>query len=213
MNKATNLVIFAAGVGVGAIAAIVLTKRKYELMVQEELDSIKKAFSVNKTEDEKISSEPEEDEALHTENEMKEKPSLIEYAKKISEEEKYINYSSMSEEKETETETTENVEEPSEDTNKPYVIEPDDFDTIDGYSTVSLTWYDGDNLLADDNDEVIVDVEDVIGFESLNHFGDYEDDCVFVRNDRLKIDYEVLLDNRNYRDVVPPHKWLGATEE
>lgn len=209
MNKATNLVIFAAGVGVGAIAAIVLTKRKYELMVQEELDSIKKAFSVNKKEYEKTINESEEDEALHTENEMKEKPSLIEYAKKISEEEKYTNYSNISEE----TETTESTEEPSSDTDKPYVIEPDDFDTIDGYSTVSLTWYDGDNFLADDNDEVIVDVEDIIGFEALNHFGEYEDDCVFVRNDRLKIDYEVLLDNRNYREVVPPHKWLGATEE
>jgi hypothetical protein len=51
-------------------------------------------------------------------------------------------------------------------------------------------------------------VDDVVGFESLNRFGEYEDDSVFVRNDRLKCDYEILLDRRKYSDVVnkKPHE-------
>ena len=28
-------------------------------------------------------------------------------------------------------------------------------------------------------------MDEIVGKESLNHFGEYEDDSVFVRNDRL----------------------------
>ena len=51
-------------------------------------------------------------------------------------------------------------------------------------------------------------MDEIVGKESLNHFGEYEDDSVFVRNDRLKRDYEILLDQRNYSDVVKtmPHR-------
>ena len=48
----------------------------------------------------------------------------------------------------------------------------------------------------------VEDVDNVVGEESLNCFGKYEDDSVFVRNDVLKADYEILLDERNYSDVV-----------
>ena len=61
---------------------------------------------------------------------------------------------------------------------------------------------------ADENDEVIEDVEDAVGIDSLNHFGEYEDDSVFVRNDARKCDYEILLDQRTYSEVVEdmPHQ-------
>ena len=56
-------------------------------------------------------------------------------------------------------------------------------------------------VLADDMDELVDDIEDVVGFESLNHFGEYEEDAVHVRNDRLKADYEILVDTGNYNEV------------
>jgi hypothetical protein len=63
-----------------------------------------------------------------------------------------------------------------------------------------LTYY-SDGVLTDENDEVLEDVEDIIGIDSLNHFGEYEEDSVYVRNDEKLCDYEILLDNRNYSDV------------
>ena len=57
-------------------------------------------------------------------------------------------------------------------------------------------------------DEIIENVEDVIGFESLNHFGEYEDDSVYVRNERLRVDYEVLLDLRTYTEVLESKPYL-----
>lgn len=78
----------------------------------------------------------------------------------------------------------------------PYVISPEEFGEY-GYETVSLTYY-ADGVLTDDNDEPIDDINEIIGIESLNHFGEYEDDIVYVRNDARKSDYEVLKDLNNY---------------
>jgi hypothetical protein len=90
---------------------------------------------------------------------------------------------------------------------KPYVIAPEEFGDLDDYETISLTYY-ADQILADDNDVIVDDIEDVVGFDSLNSFGEYEDDSVFVRNDRLKCDYEILLDQRKYSSVIrrKPHE-------
>lgn len=82
---------------------------------------------------------------------------------------------------------------------KPYVISPDEFDE-NGYETISLTYYP-DGVLVDDMGEIVDDVDDTVGTDSLNHFGEYEDDSVFVRNDERKVDFEILLAPRNYSDV------------
>lgn len=83
----------------------------------------------------------------------------------------------------------------------PHVIAPDEFGNDDEYETVSLTYY-ADGVLTDEDDIPIEDVDDLVGEDSLTHFGEYEDDSVHVRNDRLKCDYEILYDTRNYSDVV-----------
>lgn len=44
-------------------------------------------------------------------------------------------------------------------------------------------------------------MDDIVGTESLTHFGEYEDDSVFVRNDKVKCDFEILPDQRNFSDV------------
>ena len=102
--------------------------------------------------------------------------------------------------------TNENEEEGEPETmDKPYVISPDEFGDSD-YEIISLTYY-ADKVLTDETGDIVDDVEDLIGYDSLNHFGEYEEDSVFVRNDALSTDYEILLDSRNYSDIanIPPH--------
>ena len=84
---------------------------------------------------------------------------------------------------------------------RPYVISPDEFSEFEDYEAITLTYY-ADGVIADDEDNVIEDVNEMIGYDSLEHFGEYEDDCVFVRNDRVKCDYEILKDLRDFSDVV-----------
>ena len=50
--------------------------------------------------------------------------------------------------------------------------------------------------------DIVDDIEETVGIDSLTHFGEYEDDSVFVRNDERKCDYEILLDDRDYEDCV-----------
>lgn len=94
----------------------------------------------------------------------------------------------------------------------PCVISPDDFGTQDGYDEISLTYY-ADGTVTDDSDHAMSDdeIEETIGKDSLNHFGDYEPDSVFVRNDRLKADYEILADPRSYADVLQEKPYLVNT--
>ena len=199
----SNFIIFATGAAIGSVVTWKILKTRYEQIAQEEIDSVKEVFS--KKEDElkwEYLGEPigKVEKTEETEDDIKfsvsmNKPDLQEYAAKIKEE-GYFNYSNPSEskkEKETKVE-------------KPYVIPPEEFGEADGYDTISLTYYI-DGYLADDMLDVVEDVDDVVGFESLNHFGEYEDDSVFVRNDRLKTDYEILLDQRNYLDIInrSPH--------
>lgn len=84
-----------------------------------------------------------------------------------------------------------------------YVISPDEVGDFEDYDVVTLTYY-ADDVLTDSDDNPIdkEDLDDYVGSDFAEHFGDYEDDAVHIRNDRLEIDYEILRDLRNYSDVV-----------
>lgn len=82
---------------------------------------------------------------------------------------------------------------------RPYVIEPEELGDTD-YEVVSLNYY-ADHVLTFENDDVIENVDELVGRESLSHFGEYEDDAVYVRNDMMKTDFEILADTRNYSDI------------
>ena len=100
-----------------------------------------------------------------------------------------------------------NAKEPDADSKKkdekafPRVIEPDVFDDdFDGYTKISLTYFQ-DHVLADYDGHIIEDIEGTIGFESLNHIGEYEEDILYVRNNRLHSDFEISMDSEKYSDV------------
>lgn len=88
-----------------------------------------------------------------------------------------------------------------EEESNPHVITPEEFGENNHYDRITLTYY-ADHVLADENDEIIRDVEETIGFGSLNHFGEYEADIVYVQNDILKCYYEITRDLRKYEDVA-----------
>ena len=196
MNKARGFVMFVLGAAVGSVATWQYAKKKYEQIAQEEIDSVKEIFSRRESaaDVEIVTPEPQTAKVGKPE----EKPDITEYAARL-EREGYTNYSNVSAgEKKEEQEAMEM---------KPYVISPDEFGEFEDYERISLSYY-ADQILADEDDEKVEDVDNVVGLESLTHFGEFEDDSVFVRNDRLKCDYEILLDQRTYSDVIKqrPHQ-------
>ncbi|MBO7449425.1 MAG: hypothetical protein J6U54_03570 [Clostridiales bacterium] len=84
----------------------------------------------------------------------------------------------------------------------PYQITPDEF----GESKFNVTFlYYDDGVVTDEMGDIVEDVEEAIGTEFVNWFGEYEEDTAFVRNDKRHCDYEILREGRNYnKDSEPP---------
>lgn len=179
---------FIIGAASGATVAWYLLKDKYETFAQEEIDSVKEVFA--RREQEMKDETVKRNVAEGIKDSDRTKPDLKEYAEQLKKN-GYTRYSDLSADDEG----------VSDKQTKPYVIPPEQFGDDENYDQISLTYY-ADGVLADENDEVIDDVEETVGIESLNHFGEYEDDSVFVRNDTRKCDYEILLDQRTYSEVA-----------
>lgn len=188
MNKTAGVVAFIAGVAIGSGTTWYFLKDKYEKLAQKEIDSVKKVFSNRYSEK---NEKPESSNEQNTEQKIDKKGN----ADKSS----YVDYSTANDIL-TKKYTPEVVESEALD-GKPYVIPPSEFGMEDDYGEISLTYY-ADHILADENGDMVEDVENTVGFESLSHFGEYEDDAVCVRNDRLKCDYEILIDNDRYEDQL-----------
>ena len=82
---------------------------------------------------------------------------------------------------------------------KPYVIPPDIFGNDTEYSKFSLKYYK-DGVLLDDQNQPLDDVENVIGSDYMMHFGEFEEDVVYVRNDGMKADFEILFVDYDFMD-------------
>lgn len=183
MNKLSYLLAFAAGALIGSAATWYFVKDKYEKLAQEEIDSVKETFKKS-YEDQEVKHEEE----IH----------------KV--ENKY--YNSLAQnydyEKKSRPETIleEDEEEEVRKMDEPYVIKPYEFGDYIDYEQISLLYF-ADGVLADEDTlDIIDDVEETVGEYFADHFGEYEEDSVYVRNDTKRCEYEILKDERQYKDVA-----------
>lgn len=82
--------------------------------------------------------------------------------------------------------------------NKPVIISPDEYGEEEYYTQIEFV-YCADGVLFNEDQEVVEDYKKYIG-DALQHFGEYEDDSVYVRNDKLKSYFAVLKDFRKSTD-------------
>ena len=188
--KFTNVIMFAVGAVVGSAATWMLLKSKYEQRVQEEIESVKEAFNEmnNAQEQNEENSEDEEEEAS-------EEYHQVNWEELEDLDEELDEYADLTNMYSSEKGGAEKVE-----VKKPYVIEPLEFDE-NGFRTMELTYY-ADNILEDENHEIVTDVDELLGEGSLDTFGLYEDDSVFVRNEHLRMDFQILRDPRTYEEAT-----------
>lgn len=188
MKKGLYFAAFIAGAVIGSAAAWCYAKKKYERIAQEEIDSVKEVFARKefaKT-GEKIM-EGFTDGFKQAAEQAREKPDVKQYATILQNAGYTVGTSQQGEERGMREKY-------------PYVISPEEFGEMEDYDKISLTYY-ADGILADDNDNVIDNVGDVVG-DALDHFGEYEDDSVFVRCEERRCDYEILLDQRTFAEAV-----------
>ena len=208
MNKTViGIISFAAGAAIGSVATFMSIKNKYEQIAKEEIEEVREVYMNAIRETEEVDDEHEESATVNEAPKVAELKSYKDVVKGSG----YINYGNITEaevEEMVKEKTKEIVEEcndilkKTEDkvNNKPYVIHPDEFG--DEYNVVTLVCYNDKVVTTYDTGEVLTDeeVEKLVGLDSLSHFGEYEEDSVFVRNDSIKVDYEILRDEENYSD-------------
>lgn len=187
MKKALYFGTFLAGAVVGGFAAWKYAKKKYEQIAQEEIDSVKEVFAKNKVKEEtpfvRDWSALEDDDEEEKSAEPSDFDKAVTAYKNLMQD---IGYSKNS---------------PEVTYDRPYVIHPSDFGEFEDYATCTL-FYTEDGVLLDDRYERVDDPDFTVGMKSLDHIGDYEDDCVHVRNDSLQSDYEILVEARTYSEIL-----------
>ena len=90
--------------------------------------------------------------------------------------------------------------------NRPYVVHIDEVRENEDYDSVTYTYYEEDDVLCNERDEVIDPRERdiLIGEANLNRFGHGSGDpsIVYIRNDKLEMQMEVIRSPNNYAEEV-----------
>lgn len=127
-----------------------------------------------------------------------------------------LNYKSVADSNESLTEVVQNVftnaashnwdpdaEEAQRDPSKPYILEHDEFYEA-ANNNATLTFFEGDGVLADEADQPIPDIDSVVGEDNLTKFGHGSRDpnVLYVRNEGLDLDFEIVRNEGKYTEQV-----------
>lgn len=191
-----GVISFVMGACVGVAGTYIFLNKRFNKMLIEEENRLKGLYEKKELKDELTDEDvfvyPEEngDEVTDEEKavQARNKEDISDYARKMIHNEDYTRYFNKGKE-------AEKV--------KAYeYIAPGEIGEEEDYDICTLTYF-ADGILADENDEIL-DMEEYAGIlgNFTTHFGEFADDEVCVRNDDQKTYYEVLMDYRNYADVV-----------
>lgn len=187
-RKANCILSFAIGAFVGGITVWRFAEEKYRRIADEEIRSVKETYSKRE------SSAKREDKPILSETDGEPEKDMKDYTSRLQ------NVGYLPKDDNDEKNENDQVE-------VPYVISPSEFGEYDGYEQISLTYY-SDGVLTDENYEIVESADEIVGQNFYKHFGEYEDDSVFIRNDRLRCDYEILQDPRPYSEIVNSRPYL-----
>lgn len=187
---------FVIGAVTGSLIAYIVTKDICTKKNESDVDDLRRYYRERlhekPVEAPRSPSETSEDDETTADEDVAQ--SAVEKAHDIVKKEHY-NYSNLSEEDETK------LYEDGGDSVVPkktliYEITYDEFNADREHDKITITWYDGDLVLADDDDRRM-STEAIGGDDAVvkDSFG--KDGVKYIRNDALGVDYEVLFDDEN----------------
>lgn len=223
-NHLKILAAFSVGTGLGALVTYHLAKKKFEAELEKEIQDVKDNYRILRKEDYESPTDylsknrPDliKDEALAS----LEVNAILEHAK-LNEEmktqvEKYQSESVFNRFEHKEPEDKHLIPSDANETlfetlkatrtkDTPYLISVDEYhDEYNHWEKQSVTYFAGDNIIAYEDDTVMMDPDETIGIINLSRFGvmSEEENIVYVRNHRLNIDYEIVLDDGKYSEMM-----------
>jgi hypothetical protein len=223
------LAAFGCGAVVGGVVAAVVLDRRYRLkyaeLADEEIAEMKEIYAEKERDliefQEKVARRPKPDLEKITEN-LKERAK----AELISEGEGYVqpvtqeDIEELQEREEAEQEEINafvdlppwnyDKELASRNGDKPFITHLEEYQQSECSHQITITYFEGDDVLVDEADEVISKKDEVVGMENLTKFGYGSNDLnvVYVRNPKLDIEYEILRHQGHYAKEI-----LGLEED
>lgn len=217
-----EILIFIGGFAIGGcsigIGVYHYTKKKYEDIVNKELEKLRSDAIRVVSKEHMVVKMPTEEEIKEEENALKE---LADISKERVEP---VNYAAFSKLKKDENNVLE-IEEPDGEDNYeasrlypvedeakiPYVIDEDEIEP--DYDIVCLTYYEGDKALADDVSTEIVLPEDTISVELLDQFVCSDLDQIYICKESHSTVYEVTRYSGSYsREILGLPNDYGGNE-
>ena len=190
-----NLLCFVAGAAIGSVVTWKLIEKKYKDLADEEIESVIETFKNRKP---RITKDNVKETVEKVINKYKEPKETIE---DIVTAEGYSIENEEEIDEDDESNYTVYVD-PGVEVIVPYVITPEQFGEYNEYGTKTLTYY-ADNVLTDEIDNPITsdEMETMIGPDALDHFGEYEDDSVYIRDEMNEMDYEILKSEKTFSEI------------
>jgi hypothetical protein len=229
-NKAVFVAVALVSAAAGAAVSYFLTKRKYEEIVRQEIAEAKEYYARNTKPGtpEELLNQRQNSEDMKTlrhlasgyqsSEDIAEAADMVEQARSSVEDvtgrnvevdadspgmpPEIVNIFTQSEPKE---DFDFEAELPLRSEENPYIITHDEFMANEtDYQQVQVTYYEGDDVLSDERDQVIEDTEDTVGNQNLLKFGhgSKDNNIVFIRNDRLSLEFEVVRSQGKYAEQV-----------
>jgi hypothetical protein len=228
--KIKMLLVFLAGIGAGAIGTYFLMRDQYETVVEEEeiepgetsdehvpgesniTDDMTKTDLITDSDNDEISVTKEGIEEkkvlVHRQsryNKMVRRYDKIAHGDRNSDDPSELEHPEDDEEDYDKGERMTNEANRIYSKGSPYIISLEEFsDEAPNYDKSTIYYYADDNTLSDENEEIITDVISIVGDQALYSFGDRSEDpeIVYVRNEKLQIDYEIVCLNKSYSETV-----------
>ena len=190
-----NLLCFVTGAAIGSVVTWKLIEKKYKDLADEEIESVIETFKNRKP---RITKDNVKETVEKVINKYKEPKEIVE---DIVTAERYSIENEEEIDEDDESNYTVNVDNDDE-VVTPYVITPEEFGEYNEYGTKTLTYY-ADNVLTDEIDNPITSEEMItmIGPDALDHFGEYEDDSVYIRDEMNEMDYEILKSEKKFSEI------------
>lgn len=192
-----NLLCFVTGAAIGSVVTWKLIEKKYKDLADEEIESVIETFKNRKP---RITKDEVKETVEKVINKWKDPKETVE---DIVTAERYSIENEEEIDEDDESNYTVNVDNDNDvEVITPYVIMPEQFGEYNEYGTKTLTYY-ADNVLTDEIDNPITSDEMItmIGPDALDHFGEYEDDSVYIRDETNEMDYEILKSEKMFSEI------------
>ena len=216
---------FVIGFVGGAVATYIVVRDEFERISDEEIESVKQVYKNMAASKEKAKGNEEQKEAYkkmvdqngynynqsidHVDDVRED---VLEKHRKATEATELVHHNVFEDVKDKEEQDSEDAEDEQieserlqrynrelSEQNKPYTISPAEFvQDKREYDKITLEYYDDGFLVEEVSGDIVNDISTAVGYESLNKFGEYEEDVAYVRNDVFETDYEIIRQHCDY---------------